>query len=121
MSEWIVPVSDDIVAVLSEDFCAGPLIDDTGRRRLEEARVDDLNGLKIEIFSNEHPPPHFRVSYQGQSADFEICTGESLTGGLEKWRRNIRTWHAKNRQKLISEWNRRRPSDCPVGPVKCES
>jgi len=95
-------------------------MNDEGLRRLEEQLVASLNGLKIEVFSREHPPPHFRVIYQGQSNNFDICTGEPLQGdALKKWHRNIKEWHGKHRQKLIEAWNSSRPSDCPVGEVHC--
>lgn len=120
MADWAISVSAKLVVELAKEFHSGPIIDDRGRRRLEEALVAEVDGLQVEIFSNEHPPPHFRVRYQGRSANFDICTGEPLTNGLEKWRRNIRKWHAENRQTLIDSWNRRRPTDCPVGRVECK-
>ena len=120
MAEWVVCPTDDVVAALAEDFRRGPLLDDRGRRALEEATVADLNGMRIEIFAREHPPAHFRVRYQGKSADFDICTGKPITPGLERWHRNIQQWHAGNRQKLIDKWNASRPTDCPVGRVECK-
>jgi hypothetical protein len=119
MSEWAVPVTDEVLAALADDFERGPILDDRGRRALEEAAVGVLNGLRVEIFAREHPPAHFRVRYQGQSANFDICTGQPLTAGLERWHRNIKKWHAENRQVLIDKWNKSRPTDCPVGRVEC--
>ncbi|MDE2125241.1 MAG: DUF4160 domain-containing protein [Armatimonadetes bacterium] len=117
--EWSVPVDDDLTAELSRDFEIGPLLEN-GKRRIEERLVDRIDGLKIEIFSREHPPPHFRVSYQGESNNFDICTGEPLHGTtLSKWFHNIRRWHGRNRERLVVVWNDRRPSDCPVGTVDC--
>lgn len=120
MSEWAVPAPESLVGQLRDDFQSGPLLDDNGRRQLEEASVDSINGLRVEVFAREHPPPHFRVVYQGESANFDICSGEPLTAGLTKWHRNIRKWHGSNRSVLIDSWNRMRPSDCPVGRAECD-
>ena len=34
--------------------------------------VERVNGVKIEIFSNEHPPPHFHVKSPNIDASFAI-------------------------------------------------
>lgn len=113
--EWIVPVPSALVDQLRLSFRAGPIVDDSGRRLVQEVRVDYFNGLKIEVFSNEHPPPHFRVSYGGESANYRISDCEPLTLGLGRWRKNIKAWHDDNKPRLIEVWNGSRPSDCPVG------
>jgi len=83
---------------------------------VQERLVDKLNGLDVKIFSNEHPPPHFRVSYQGKSNDFTIKDCTPLRGqSLSQYFRVIRDWHTKHKNNLINQWNVRRPSDCPVG------
>ena len=115
--EWKVeaPV---LAASLALDFQHGPIIDEQGQRLLTEETVAHLNGLKVEIFSDEHPPPHFRVFYAGETANFSIKNCEKLNGGLRKWERNIRKWHASHKDELIATWNRTRPSDCPVGQYR---
>ena len=114
-NEWIISVPPNLERNLIREFQAGPIINDVGQRSLNEEQVGSLNGLKIEIFSREHPPPHFRVSYAGETANFAIKDCTQLNGGLRKWRRNIRKWHAEYKKDLIEAWNRTRPSDCPVG------
>lgn len=113
--EWIVPAPSDLVDKLRLSLMLGPIVDSSGRRWIQEARVDSFKGLKIEIFSNEHPPPHFRVSHNGESANFRISDCEPITPGLNRWHRNIRAWHQDNKPQLIKAWNDSRPSDCPVG------
>lgn len=113
-NEWAVE-ADALAPSLVESFQRGPIIDDAGRRYLTEETVANLQGLKIQIFSNEHPPPHFRVSYAGDTANFSIKDCTKLNGGLSRWERNIREWHSENKAELITVWNRTRPSDCPVG------
>lgn len=115
---WSAPVAEEIVRELRDCFQMGPIVDLDGRelRLLEEELVARLDGLKIEVFSNEHPPPHFRVIYNEESNNFTIKDCQPLNGsGLKKFFKNIRKWHGNNKQELINTWNRMRPSDCPVG------
>jgi hypothetical protein len=70
--EWLVPVPHTIEEELAQSFQSGPIIDDQGLRFLTEEQVANLDGLKIEIFSKEHPPPHFRVLYAGETANFTV-------------------------------------------------
>ena len=66
MTEWSVVIDDELVASLAVSMRQGPIHEiqgDTGLRLLTEDTVARINGLKIEVFSNEHPPPHFRVEY----------------------------------------------------------
>jgi hypothetical protein len=83
--------------------------------------VAHVEGLSVHIYADEHPPPHFCVRYQGRSANYSIVNCEPLDGH-DTWSkrhdRSIRRWWKKNRDVLISTWNRTRPSDCPVGPVR---
>jgi hypothetical protein len=115
-----IPVEAELVEKLADSFDSGPIIDDSGRRFLEEQTVGSIKGLKVLIFADEHPPPHFCVEFQGQSASFAIEDCQRLPGnkGLERFERNIKKWWQENRTRLIQRWNGLRPSDCPVGPVR---
>ena len=112
--EWIIDLPASLTEELADSFQQGPMLAN-GLRRLDEQLAAHLNGLKIQIFANEHPPPHFRVSYAGETANYSIFDCSQLNGGLSKWHKNIKKWHAKNKGKLIEIWNSTRPSDCPVG------
>ncbi|MGO8930357.1 MAG: DUF4160 domain-containing protein [Limisphaerales bacterium] len=116
MPEWVIDFAE-LVAVdeLHTSFAQGPIIDDQGRRRIDEVQVARLGALSIQILSDEHPPPHFRVSYQGETANYRISDGGQMNGGLTRFYRNIRRWHSQNKQLLINTWNARRPTNCPVG------
>lgn len=116
--EWIADIPEELVNSLVEDFAQGPVIRDDGTRYLTEETVARFNGMKIQIFSNEHPPPHFRVEYSGETANFSLKDCTRINGGLERWQKNIRIWHGKNKKSLIDAWNRNRPSDCPVGEYR---
>ena len=55
------------------------------------ARVD---GLKIEIYSNEHPPPHFHVKSPNISAIFSIESCERLEGKINSQDyKKVKYWH----------------------------
>ena len=114
-AEWIVAADAELGRTLAAEFQLGPIINDAGQRLLTEELVARLDGLKIEVFSREHPPPHFRVIYSGETANFAIKDCSFLNGGLTKWHRTIRKWHTGHKPELIAAWNRTRPSDCPVG------
>jgi type I restriction enzyme, R subunit len=80
--------------------------------------VDRFAGLRVEVFSDEHPPPHFRVSCNGETANYKISDCAQLNGGLVRYYGVIKAWHAENKPKLIETWNERRPTDCPVGAYR---
>lgn len=119
MKEWSIEVSEALEKELEDCFSMGQIIDDEERRYLTEDVFDRLNGLKIEVFSNEHPPPHFRVCFSGECNNFTISECSPLNGNaLSGYFRNIKKWHKKNKKQLISFWNEKRPTDCPVGIYK---
>lgn len=114
--EWCIELPSELVAELEDSFASGPIIDDKGTHLLLEQEFDRLDGLKIELFSKEHPPPHFRVYFQGISNSFTIEDCTPMHGdALKKYFRNIKKWHKDKKQELIDFWNTMRPTDCPVG------
>lgn len=78
---------------------------------------NELGGLKVEIFANEHPPPHFRVKMQSSTANYRIADCKRMDGSGEvlRYEKTIRKWWERHKIALIDTWNDRRPSDCPVG------
>ena len=123
MTEHVVMVKEELVTELSEDCadCAIAEFTDNGERQcVRKAHVDYLKGEKIKVFSNEHLPPHFRVKFQGSTANYSIKDDVCISGGGEvtRYDKNTYRWWKKNKQKLIDIWNTRRPSDCPVGVYK---
>ena len=82
--------------------------------------VARVNGLSIKIWADEHPPPHFHVTYQGENASFSILDCCRLRGEteLKRYDTAIRSWWSKNQKLLIDEWNVSRPTGCPVGPIR---
>ena len=115
IQEWTADVPPELASSLAEDFAHGPVIRDDGTRYLTEETGARFDGLKIQVFSNEHPPPHFRVEYSGETANVSIKDCTRINGGLDRWLRNIRIWHGTNKQTLIDACDKNRPSDCPIG------
>lgn len=124
MTEYAITLSDHLSDPLRRSLDNGIIAkyDDSGRPLflIRKALVEKVDGFKIEIFSNEHPPPHFRVIYQGMTANFRISDCKVLNGDkkLLKYNNNIKAWWKENKELLIQFWNARRPSDCPVGNYK---
>lgn len=116
--EWVVAF-DDVEAV-AQLRSALFFADQADRRtdRLLVFIVDRFAGLNVEVFAREHPPPHFRVCVGNNVANYRIEDCVHLNGDLLFHYRIIRKWHAKNKEKLVDEWNRLRPSDCPVGEYR---
>ncbi|GAB5457499.1 MAG: hypothetical protein Hens3KO_05290 [Henriciella sp.] len=91
-----------------------------GRVSVFDHSVGRYFGFKFEIFSNEHPPPHFRVSKSGISANYSITDCKRLHGHekFDRFDKIIQNWWRENREILVETWNNVRPSDCTVGPIK---
>jgi hypothetical protein len=119
VAEWTIPFDDEATTKALHDLL---FLADAQRPRprpdLIEFLVDRYHGLKIEVFAREHPPPHFRVSCGAGTGNYRIDNCEQLNGDLRAEYRVIREWHELNQEKLIKAWNRSRPSDCPVGPIR---
>jgi Domain of unknown function (DUF4160) len=80
--------------------------------------LEKIGGLKIEIYPNEHPPPHFHVKSNDFNISIDILTGEILKGKLENnAAKKIKYYHMLHKAKLIEAWNRLRPTNCPVGKI----
>jgi len=123
MARTEVSIDPSMIEKLRDSFASGLIVDDSGprpKRLLEEQTIGQIGGLTISIFADEHPPPHFCVEYQGESASFSITDCRRLPGnrGLERYEKNIRRWWRENRAALIARWNNSRPTDCLVGPVR---
>lgn len=81
--------------------------------------VANVRGLKVEIYSKEHPPPHFHVKSASVNASFTIENCSLLNGKISNGEYNkILYWHQHSKQTLIDCWNETRPSDCVVGEYR---
>ena len=83
------------------------------------AQVVFVRGMKIEIYPNEHQPPHFHVKTQKLQAAFRIddcsiISGEISSGDYKK----IVYWYNQSKDILINFWNKMRPTNCIVGEYR---
>jgi hypothetical protein len=113
---------DDLAANLESFLADGCYImeDEAGVSFIVEARqlFGYVGSLKIELFANEHAPPHFHVKGNRIDATFVIETCALLGGSIrDKDRKKIEYWHKHARKELVRFWNKTRPTDCPVGPI----
>ena len=77
--------------------------------------VDEVSGLKIEIFSRDHSPPHFHVSGGDIDAVFSIADCSLIKGAIDgRSSRLVQWWYERGRDTLIRTWNETRPSDRPA-------
>ena len=79
--------------------------------------VEKIGRIKIEIYSNEHPPPHFHISMHNAKASLRLdnCDIIENTGFKASQIKTVQTWFLKSKERLIEVWNETRPSDCVVG------
>lgn len=80
--------------------------------------IEKIDNLKIEIYSNEHPPPHFHVVAPSVNAVFSLDNCTLIDGKISsKNKKKIEYWfhHENAKQSLIEVWNRTRPFNCVVG------
>jgi Domain of unknown function (DUF4160) len=107
------------LSLLLQKILKGYEVWDDGTLGFIKRRIDEFHGLKIEIYSDEHSPPHFHVKSAGMNASFRIENCELIRGTIgSRERKNIEWWHKHSKSKLISIWNETRPTNCPVGKIK---
>lgn len=63
--------------------------------------VEIIDGIKINIYSNEHLPPHFHAIYGSHEAMIEIVSLEILKGKLPNNQlKKIKRWAVENKNAL---------------------
>ena len=66
-------------------------------------------GIVIQMYWNDHNPPHIHAIYGGYSATFDIRTGERLDGTMTRQgSRLVKDWIDGNRDALLANWERAR-------------
>ena len=64
-------------------------------------------GISIQMFYEDHPPPHLHARYNEFKARYNIATGEVLSGELPKQaHRLVQEWIALNTRNLADNWAR---------------
>lgn len=75
-------------------------------------------GMKMEIYADEHPPPHFHIKTDHGGASYRITDCKRIAGDLDVSSRVLKKWWRQNRVAIVELWNSTRPSDCQVGPME---
>jgi hypothetical protein len=71
-------------------------LDENERLYSIRALVEYLDGIKIEIYSNEHPPPHFHIKANEIDAVFSLIDCELLKGNIGgREHKMIKWWYGK--------------------------
>jgi hypothetical protein len=110
---------EESAAYLEILFNEGYAVSSDGRLYSIKHKVADLEGLKIRINSNEHPPPHFHVITDNFNASFAIEDCSHIKGQIsQKDIKLINCWYESSRNLLVKIWNETRPTNCTVGPIK---
>ncbi|WP_158858595.1 DUF4160 domain-containing protein [Lunatibacter salilacus] len=72
--------------------------------------VKTIDNIKIDIYSREHPPPHFHAKYVEFEELIEIETLETYAGKIPKvQRKKVIDWAADNKQFLLDIFNQLNP------------
>ncbi len=67
--------------------------------------ISEFYGIKIQMYYNDHAPPHFHVLYSGAKATVGIESLALLTGTLPRTaERLVREWAALHRDELMEDW-----------------
>ena len=78
-------------------------------------------GIVIQMFYNDHEPPHFHVRYSGQKALIAIAPLGLLHGYLSPRALGLVTeWAALHREDLMEDWNLARAEAQlkPIAPLE---
>lgn len=83
-------------------------------------KVGDIDGYKIEIYSNEHHLPHFHVVKGSvKMAAYTIIECKRINGNLSaKLEKKILFFHKLAKNKLVKYWNNTRPGNHISGEGK---
>ena len=77
-----------------------------------------IDGVKIMIFANDHPPPHFHAKYAEFKARISIATGAVIDGSIPPAKLNgIRTWFAPRQEHIAFVWTEIQAHRYPEGLI----
>lgn len=109
---------EDLAEALEKLLNSGCYVWDDGELVNAKQLVAREKGLKIEIYPDEHAPPHFHVKSADINASFTIKECDKIQGNISRKDEDlIRYWHKRFKEKLIDIWNKTRPANCPVGAI----
>lgn len=65
-----------------------------------------FDGIRIMMYWEDHPPPHFHVEADGLEAQIAIRTGRVLRGSLKGGTgRKVEAWRKQNLPFLMTAWD----------------
>lgn len=65
-----------------------------------------FDGIKIQVFNDEHPPPHFHVAFAEHRASILIDTLELHKGHMPRQQlRKVRAWAVTRKDALHKAWS----------------
>jgi hypothetical protein len=80
---------------------------------LEKKLVEKICGVKIEIYPNDHQPPHFHIRTHDNNYRYTIDNCQPLSENdmniSRQTLRRIQDWHKNSINKLYSIWENTRP------------
>ena len=67
--------------------------------------ICEFYGMKIQMYYNDHAPPHFHVRYAGAKATVGIQSLTLLTGALPRTaERLVLEWARSRQNELMEDW-----------------
>lgn len=64
-------------------------------------------GIAVQMYYDDHPPPHIHVRYNEHQARFAIETAQLMSGSLpSRARRLVQEWIELRRPELTANWLR---------------
>lgn len=67
--------------------------------------ISKFYGIRIEMFFNDHNPPHFHAKYGEHKAEIDIRTLGVLRGALPaKAQALVTEWTLAHREELLADW-----------------
>jgi Domain of unknown function (DUF4160) len=65
----------------------------------------EINGITIEMYPLEHPPPHFHARYAEFIIQIDIRTGDAMKGSLPLPQlRRVKNWASTRKDRLLACW-----------------
>lgn len=72
--------------------------------------IKTIDNVKIDIYSRDHPPPHFHVKFAEYEELIEIETLVTYAGKMPKvQRKKVTDWASYNKEFLLEIFNKLNP------------
>jgi Domain of unknown function (DUF4160) len=103
---------DELAHVLQRLLSGGYSVWTDGTLYNIRARVATVDGLRFEVYPNDHSPPHFHVRSADVSAAFQLSDGSLIAGTIDSRSRQLVNWFLDHggTQKLRDAWDATRPT-----------